>query len=163
MPHPVVHFEVFGRDHQRLQAFYHEVFGWELFAFPNGYALVETEPHFHDEATGATTYTGDAAFMNEGVVLEEDGGGMPTWRYRAESRRPYFSAGIGGGIGPGGPSVSFSIEVGDLDATLARIETHGGRTTEAPHEAAPGVWVAGFADPEGNVLGLVREPAEQSA
>ena len=30
MSHPVVHFEVAGRDHDSLQRFYGDLFGWEM-------------------------------------------------------------------------------------------------------------------------------------
>lgn len=38
---PVVHFEVLGKDSERLQAYYAELFGWEIQTQPNGYGLVE--------------------------------------------------------------------------------------------------------------------------
>ncbi|MEX1021809.1 MAG: VOC family protein [Dehalococcoidia bacterium] len=163
MPNPVVHFEIRGADAERTKRFYREAFGWELFDLGGGFALVETESHTHDEAGGGTTYTGEDAYMNEGVTLSEDGG-VPVWRYAgepAEAKR-YFSAGIGGGIGSAeagrGASVSISIQVPDLDAALRRIESLGGQTTSAPREVVPGVFVAEFADLDGNHIGLVRAP-----
>jgi uncharacterized protein len=162
MPNPVVHFEIMGRDPERTREFYRAAFGWEMFVLEGGYALVETAPHTHDESTGGTTYLDDAAFMNEGVVLETDRGGTPVWRFKAESRIRYFDPGIGGGITGGGPGVSVSIEVVDLEAALARIESLGGRRKDAPREPAPGLWVASFFDPDGNALGLVQAPRAQA-
>lgn len=162
MPNPVIHFEIRGRDPARLQQFYRDAFEWEIFVFDSGYALIETESHVHDEA--GQTYTGADAFMNEGVTTWEHEG-TPVWRYTAEPGSiRYFQRGIGGGIGApmsdGARSVSFSIQVPNLDAALARIESLGGTVVRTPVEVAPGVWAADFADPEGNVLGLLRTPDE---
>lgn len=42
MSHPVVHFEVIGKDHERLAGFYGNVFGWKLNAIDEmPYSLVE--------------------------------------------------------------------------------------------------------------------------
>lgn len=155
MPNPVVHFEVSGANPGRLREFYSRVFGWDFAVLPGGYALVETESHIHDETTGETTYTGPDAFMNEGVVIGQEGG-QPVWRFKADGTQRPFVPGIGGGVAQGEPRVSFSIQVKDLESTLAAVEAAGGRAVVAPHEAAPNVWVAEFADPEGNVLGLIR-------
>jgi uncharacterized protein len=43
MPHPVVHFEINGRDGQALQRFYSQLFDWKVDADnPIQYGLVET-------------------------------------------------------------------------------------------------------------------------
>ena len=65
---------------------------------------------------------------------------------------------IGGGIGQAqGPNqVVFYIEVDDLQAYLDRIEQAGG-TTVVPVTEIPGlVTFAQFADPQGNVVGLLK-------
>ena len=45
MPNPVVHFEILGKDHERLQEYYGKLFGWKITNpspdFP--YGLVSTE------------------------------------------------------------------------------------------------------------------------
>jgi predicted enzyme related to lactoylglutathione lyase len=67
---------------------------------------------------------------------------------------------IGGGIGEAqGPNqVIFYIEVWDPQAYLDRIEQLGGKTV-VPVTEIPGlVTFAQFADPEGNVVGLVKAP-----
>lgn len=74
---------------------------------------------------------------------------------------PNKKVGIGGGIAQAdenmpGPSVTFYIEVKDLQETLARIESLGGRTVVPPMEIPDMVTFATFADPEGNVIGLVK-------
>ena len=30
MPNPIVHFEILGKDHERLQEYYRELFGWTI-------------------------------------------------------------------------------------------------------------------------------------
>jgi uncharacterized protein len=42
MVNPVVHFELGAADHQRLVAFYGELFGWGLREVSEGYTLIET-------------------------------------------------------------------------------------------------------------------------
>jgi predicted enzyme related to lactoylglutathione lyase len=64
--------------------------------------------------------------------------------------------GIGGGVGGGGQSgVTFYIAVDDPQAYLNKIESMGGKTV-VPVTTIPGmVTFAQFADPEGNIVGLV--------
>ena len=42
MTHPVVHWEIGGRDAERLRAFYVDLFGWKIDAQSPEYGLVET-------------------------------------------------------------------------------------------------------------------------
>jgi len=69
--------------------------------------------------------------------------------------------GLGGGImqiRPGMPPyVTVYIQVDDLDATLAEILQLGGRTVVPPTAISPTVSFAMFADPGGNVMGLLRQ------
>ena len=111
MPDPVVHFEIIGKDGEKLRDFYAKAFGWQMQVMPE---------------------------MNYGLV-NNDG------------------RGIDGGIGQGDQtSVTFYIEVGDPQAYLNKIESMGGRIV-APVTEIPGVVTfAQFADPEGNVVGLVK-------
>lgn len=139
----------------RLRQFYLEAFGWDIYPFSDTYAGVETSSHTHDEATGATTYTGVDAHMNDGVEVASDGG-QPTWRFRNESNWRYFEPGISGGIASGNvAAVSIYIQVKDLSAALADVARCGGATVQAPAEVAPNVNIASFSDPAGNVIGLV--------
>lgn len=66
--------------------------------------------------------------------------------------------GIGGGIGQaqGENHVTFYVQVGDPQAYLNRIESMGGRTVVPVTEIPDMVTFALFADPEGNVVGLVK-------
>lgn len=73
---------------------------------------------------------------------------------------PGGPAGINGGIGAapeGSPGhVTFYIEVGDLEATLSRVECLGGRQVVPPMDIPDGPRMAMFTDPEGHVVGLTQ-------
>jgi len=65
---------------------------------------------------------------------------------------------IGGGIGPAQkgqkPTVTFYVQVDDLQAYLDKAESLGGKTI-APPTPIPGVGSSAmFADPDGNLIGL---------
>jgi uncharacterized protein len=66
--------------------------------------------------------------------------------------------GIGGGIGQAqGPNqVIFYIEVDDPQALLDSVEKAGGSTVVPVTEVPDMVTFAQFADPQGNVVGLVK-------
>jgi predicted enzyme related to lactoylglutathione lyase len=69
--------------------------------------------------------------------------------------------GIGGGIGgtmapQDQPRVTIYIQVDDPDAYLAKIEAAGGRTLMPTTNVMEGVTIAMFADPSGNVMGLLK-------
>ncbi|HEV8617273.1 MAG TPA: VOC family protein [Methylomirabilota bacterium] len=64
-----------------------------------------------------------------------------------------------GGIGPSGqgqPLAVFYVKVDDPAATLTRVEALGGRVVVPPIDVPGGLTFARFADPEGNVVGIVR-------
>ncbi len=69
--------------------------------------------------------------------------------------------GIPGGIGPAWPNqkpwVTFYVAAPDINAKLAEITAAGGSVI-IPRTALPNVTLAMFADPEGQVIGLVEEP-----
>lgn len=72
----------------------------------------------------------------------------------------HTEGGIGGGIGPtgGGPNmVTFYVQVDDLDAYLKKAESLGGKTVMPVTTIPDMVTFALFSDPEGNVLGLVKD------
>ena len=144
MPNPVVSFEIRGPDTVALRRFYGAVFGWETFEFSPAYTGVETSSHTHDEATGATTYTGEDAYMNDGVMIGSSGG-QPGWKFPDEPRWRGFETGISGGIALAeGPAVTFYIQVDDVEAALAKVEQHGGSVVRRPAEVAPNVVIAAF-------------------
>jgi len=70
-------------------------------------------------------------------------------------------SGIAGGIGAIGDArrhVTFYVEVDDVNAALALIESKGGQKAFGPHPVPTGAIIAGFTDPEGHLVGLVQQP-----
>ena len=66
-----------------------------------------------------------------------------------------------GGVGPSPqrqPLVIFYVKVTDPAATLKQAEQLGGRMVMPATDVPGGITFARFADPEGNVVGLVRRP-----
>jgi len=100
----------------------------------------------------------------DGAKLQQFYGDLFGWKIDANNPMSYgmvegSDGGIGGGIGQsndGGTQVTFYVGVDDLQACLDEAERSGGRTvlpvTEIPNMAT----IAQFADPEGNVVGLVK-------
>lgn len=79
--------------------------------------------------------------MNYGVVEAPDGQGI--------------GGGISGGDGQN-TQVTFYIGVDDPQAFLNKIESMGGKTIVPVTEIPEMVTFAQFADPEGNIVGLVK-------
>jgi uncharacterized protein len=53
MGQPVVHFEVIGKDPQKLHGFYSELFGWEIDANnPMNYGMVQRDGNVTDDGIG---------------------------------------------------------------------------------------------------------------
>jgi len=79
--------------------------------------------------------------------------------------------GANGGIGQTSgttpaPTVTFYVQVKDLQAYLNKAESLGGRTVMPPTEIPGMVTLAMFSDPEGNTIGLVKPmqpPRKQAA
>jgi predicted enzyme related to lactoylglutathione lyase len=66
------------------------------------------------------------------------------------------------GLVPGGGPQGYTSpvafwEVPDIEAKLAEVTAAGATVREPAHEVGPGRTVATFADPDGNVLGLVQD------
>ncbi len=79
--------------------------------------------------------------MNYGMVSPQDG------------------KGIGGGIAAaqdGKPVVTVYVEVDDLDATLKKVESMGGKTVMPAMDVPGGPKIAQFSDPDGNIIGLTK-------
>ncbi len=68
---------------------------------------------------------------------------------------------IDGGIGQsqhGAPNhVTFYVQVPDLQATLKKVESMGGKTVMPPMDVPGGPTIAQLQDPEGNLVGLVKQ------
>ncbi len=73
--------------------------------------------------------------------------------------------GINGGIGKsqtGQPWLAFYVETDDLQATLDKANSLGGRTVMPVTDFGGMVTIAMFSDPDDLLVGLVRAPAEAS-
>jgi predicted enzyme related to lactoylglutathione lyase len=70
-----------------------------------------------------------------------------------------YRQGIGGGIGAtmDAPRAIFYVQVTDINASLAKVESLGGQSV-MPRTDLGMVVMAQFRDPEGNVIGLVEGP-----
>jgi uncharacterized protein len=122
MGQAVVHFEVVGKDGEKLQRYYGELFGWNVNADnPMQYGMVDAKDN--------TSMTGDN--------------------------------GIGGGIGqgPGGYEghVTFYVAVPDVEEALQKAESLGGTRVMGPEKIMDMVELGQFKDPEGNVIGVVKD------
>lgn len=116
MTRPVVHFEIRGKDPQRLAGFYRELFGWDV-----------------DAANPMGIMT-----IGHGIGGPEDG--------------------VGGHIrAADAPGVSIFVQVVDPVETLRKAEEMGGRVVMQPFDVPGGPTVAQMADPEGNLVGLVKQ------
>jgi uncharacterized protein len=110
-------------------------------------------PVVHFEVTG-----------KDGKKLQEFYSKAFGWNVNADNPMNYGivdaqEGGIAGGIsaGDGGTrQVTFYIEVDDPQAYLDKIEAKGGKTVMPVTEIPGMVVLAQFADPEGNVVGLVK-------
>jgi hypothetical protein len=85
------------------------------------------------------------------------------WNYGVVDRSQNLSShgvGIGGGIGAmpeGMPGhTTFYVEVPDVEAALARVETLGGTRLMGPDKVMEGVEIGVAHDPEGHVIGLIK-------
>jgi predicted enzyme related to lactoylglutathione lyase len=109
-------------------------------------------------------------------VLGSDGAKLRTyyaelfgWTIKAEGPLQYgevdtgSKAGIPGGIAPAFPGtrpwVTFYVKTDDLEKTLADAEALGGKVIVRPVQIPGGPVVAHFEDPEGHVIGLVKDEA----
>ena len=122
MGQPVVHFEVIGKDADKLQSYYAELFGWEIKA---------DNP------------------MKYGMVAGDD------------NKTAEGGTGIGGGVGAGPPGyeghVTFYVAVPDVEAALAKAEELGGTRVMGPEKIMDMVELGQFKDPEGHVIGVVKD------
>jgi predicted enzyme related to lactoylglutathione lyase len=100
----------------------------------------------------------------DGAKLQKFYGDLFDWKIDAGNPMNYgmvegADGGIGGGIGQsqnGGTQVTFYVTVDDLEAYLAKAEQLGGRTVVPVTEIPNMVTFAQIADPEGNVVGIVK-------
>src|SRR3972149_6018350 len=90
-----------------------------------------------------------------------------TDRFRTFSRKEMGNSsrfdkegkGIGGGIGDGEARVTVYIEVDDPQAYLDKAVKAGAKVMMEVMQVTPDTVIAMFADPQGNVTGLLKETA----
>jgi predicted enzyme related to lactoylglutathione lyase len=69
MGQPVVHFEVIGKDGQKLISYYSELFGWEIDANnPQGYGIVQRDGNTNADGAGIGGGVGAAPEGYDGHV-----------------------------------------------------------------------------------------------
>jgi len=100
----------------------------------------------------------------DGKKLQDFYSGVFGWKINADNPMQYGivdagdTGGIGGGIsaGDGGTrQVTFYIAVDNPQAYLDKVESQGGKIVMPVTEIPGTVILAQFADPEGNIVGLV--------
>ena len=70
MGQPVVHFEVIGKDGEKLRAYYSELFAWEIDADnPMGYGMVQREGNTNADGAGIGGGVGGGPEGYEGHVM----------------------------------------------------------------------------------------------
>jgi predicted enzyme related to lactoylglutathione lyase len=100
----------------------------------------------------------------DGSKLQQFYGDLFDWKIDAGNPMNYGiveggEGGIGGGVGQsqdGGTHVTFYVTVDGLQAYLDKAEKLGGRTVVPVTEIPNMVTFAQIADPEGNVVGIVK-------
>jgi predicted enzyme related to lactoylglutathione lyase len=101
----------------------------------------------------------------DGKRLQDFYANLFDWKINADNPMNYGivetggEGGIDGGItqADGQNQVTFYVQVDDPQAYLNKIESAGGKTVVPVTEIPDMVTFALFADPEGNVVGLVKE------
>jgi predicted enzyme related to lactoylglutathione lyase len=106
---------------------------------------------------------------NEGGKLRSFYSELFGWKIAADNPMRYGmvetggKGGIPGGVGdvfPGTRSwITFYVKTDDLDGALARAQKLGGKTVMPPRKLPDGPDIAILEDPEGHVVGLVKEEA----
>jgi uncharacterized protein len=126
MGQPVVHFEVVGKDIDKLKSFYSELAGWS-YDEPPAAAQEGVPPYAMVPRDGNTNA--------EGI-------GIP--------------GGIGGGPEGYEGHVTFYIEVPSVGDSLDKAESLGGTKVMGPDSPVEGLTIGLFNDPEGHLVGLVE-------
>jgi len=113
---PVVHFEILGKNGNKQQDFYSQLFDWEIDANnPINYGIIKAQ--------------------REGSI----GGGIASTQDGSSGHATFY------------------VEVDDLQATLDQAENMGGKTVVPVTHIPKMVTFAMFTDPEGHLVGLVKD------
>ncbi|PWK09654.1 VOC family protein [Tumebacillus permanentifrigoris] len=94
----------------------------------------------------------------DGAKLQEYYANLFNWEINANNPMNYglVNAGVGGGIGEGDQRVTVYVAVDDLQATLDKAVSLGGKVVQPITEIPGMVTLALFSDVEGNVIGLIK-------
>jgi predicted enzyme related to lactoylglutathione lyase len=98
----------------------------------------------------------------DGGKLQKFYGDLFGWKIDANNPMNYGMVdnegkGIGGGVGQGDKQLlTVYVEVEDLEATLKKAEAAGGKTVMPVMSVPNGPTLAQFADPDGNVVGIMK-------
>ncbi|MFL5893693.1 MAG: VOC family protein [Thermoleophilaceae bacterium] len=99
----------------------------------------------------------------DGKKLQDFFSGLFGWELDANNEMNYgmvnLSDDVGGGVGPtpeGDGHAMFYVAVDDVEDSLQKAESLGGKRIWGPMEVPNGPTIAHFADPEGHVVGLFR-------
>lgn len=102
----------------------------------------------------------------DGAALQKFYSSLFDWSINSDNPVNYgmveaAQGGIAGGVSGGMPDapnlVTFYVEVPDLQAALGKVQGLGGKTVMPPMDVPGGPSIAQFSDPEGNVIGLVKQ------
>lgn len=102
----------------------------------------------------------------DGKKLRDFYGTLFDWKVNAENQYDYGlvapeDAGIAIGIGAAEPEQSgyltFYVAVEDLDASLKKAVKLGAKVVMEPMQVEGGPLIAMFTDPEGNLVGLLKQ------
>ncbi|MGI5131236.1 VOC family protein [Pseudonocardia sp. CA-107938] len=124
MAAPVVHFEIVGRDAERLRSYFAALFGWQY----------DTSAPVAEEVSDA----GEYGFVD--LLTTPDGTGI--------------RGGVGGGPGHAPKAVFYVGVPDVEEALAAAERLGGTRVMGPARNPAGHLVVGHFADPEGNVVGV---------
>ena len=126
MSNPVMFFEIASKQGELLRDFYRDLFDWMILPF-------DWEiPHFPNDI-----------FAIDPTPPPLDDKGIKGHIYPLSEEMDFSNR------------VSIFIQVEDLQETLEKIESHGGKTLVPPQVLPDGMGsIAMFLDPSGNVVGL---------
>ncbi|MGI8687312.1 MAG: VOC family protein [Thermomicrobiales bacterium] len=124
MGQPIVHFEVIGKDPEKLRSYYGTLFGWE---FNTNAPVAE-----------AVSQPGNYGFVDRNTT--SDGVGIP--------------GGVGGGMGYDSHAIFYVGVPDVEAALTQAERLGGTRLMGPEKNPDGGVVVGHFRDPEGNVLGV---------
>ena len=124
MGQPVVHFEIIGRDPEKLRSYYGDLFGWEF----DTSALVAE----------AVSQAGNCGFVDRNTT--SDGTGIP--------------GGVGGGMGYDGHAIFYVGVFDVETALQKAESLGGTRRMGPEKNPGADLVVGHFTDPEGNLIGL---------